>query len=50
VTVLDRYGHLLPGTADQVTEALDRLAATAQPAPFGEVIAMHLRDARGMES
>jgi integrase len=26
VTVLDRYGHLLPGLQDEVTEALDRLA------------------------
>ena len=25
MTVLDRYGHLLPGTEDKVTDALDRL-------------------------
>jgi hypothetical protein len=27
--VLDRYGHLLPGVQDQVTDALDRLARNA---------------------
>ena len=25
VTVLDRYGHLLPGTEDRVNDALDRM-------------------------
>lgn len=29
VTVLDRYGHLLPGTGERVTAALDELAAGA---------------------
>jgi integrase len=29
VTVLDRYGHLLPGDEDKVSDALDALAATA---------------------
>lgn len=29
VTVLDRYGHLLPGSEDTVTDALDRLAEEA---------------------
>lgn len=28
VTVLDRYGHLLPGTSERVNEALDRLASS----------------------
>ena len=34
VTVLDRYGHLLPGEEDRVTDALDLMAqaATARPA------------------
>lgn len=31
VTVLDRYGHLLPGTEDQVTDALDRLHEAGLP-------------------
>jgi integrase len=29
VTVLDRYGHLLPGSEDRVTDALDDLARGA---------------------
>jgi len=29
VTVLDRYGHLLPRTDDSVSDALDELAAGA---------------------
>jgi integrase len=29
VTVLDRYGHLLPGTEDKLTDALERLAEAA---------------------
>jgi integrase len=29
VTVLDRYGHLLPGTEERVTDALDEMAFTA---------------------
>jgi integrase len=32
VTVLDRYGHLLPGTEDRVNTALDALAA-GRPSP-----------------
>jgi integrase len=32
VTVLDRYGHLLPGTEDRVTDALDRMASAAPSA------------------
>jgi integrase len=36
VTVLDRYGHLLPGSADAVNDALDAIARLA-------------RDARGMD-
>src|SRR5260370_14017655 len=30
VTVLDRYGHLLPSTVDAVTEALNRIANTVE--------------------
>jgi hypothetical protein len=37
VTVLDRYGHLLPGVEDRVTDALDAMAEAL------------LRDGRGME-
>jgi integrase len=31
VTVLDRYGHLLPGHEDSVTDALDAMATAARP-------------------
>jgi integrase len=31
VTVLDRYGHLLPGSAQRVNDALDRLAEGGEP-------------------
>lgn len=31
VTVLDRYGHLLPGTSERVNEALDALASRPYP-------------------
>jgi integrase len=48
VTVLDRYGHLLPGSEDRVNDALDALAATAIPAPDAEVIALP-RDGRAMD-
>lgn len=38
VTVLDRYGHLLPGTEERVTDALDEmLRGAAAPRPAGEV-------------
>ncbi len=33
VTVLDRYGHLLPGTEDRVTDALDRMSAKVRERP-----------------
>jgi hypothetical protein len=49
VTVLDRYGHRFPTTADQVTTALDAIASTARPAPNAGVIAIGSRDRRGME-
>jgi hypothetical protein len=38
VTVLDRYGHLLPGTEERVTDALDDLAATAEIAETAPVV------------
>jgi hypothetical protein len=48
VTVLDRYGHLLPGSEDRVNDALDRLAATARPTPDAEVVSL-ARDGRAMD-
>ena len=38
VTVLDRYGHLLPGSEDTVTDALDRLAESVRPSPSAVVL------------
>jgi integrase len=38
VTVLDRYGHLLPGSEERVNAALDALAATADDAPNGRLL------------
>lgn len=43
VTVLDRYGHLLPGHEDKVNDALDAMADAASPAPTAPVRAMHAR-------
>lgn len=40
VTVLDRYGHLLPGTEERVTDALDAMFAAASPAPSASVTAL----------
>lgn len=43
VTVLDRYGHLLPGHEGAVTDALDAMALAANPAPLATVRAIHAR-------
>lgn len=43
VTVLDRYGHLLPGTEDKVNDALDAMADEARSAPTASVRAMDAR-------
>lgn len=45
VTVLDRYGHLLPGHEDKVNDALDALADAAVSAPTGTVRALDARKA-----
>lgn len=39
-SVLDRYGHLLPGQEDRVTDALDAMYAAARPAPVASVSAI----------
>lgn len=39
-TVLDRYGHLLPGQEERVTDALEVMARAAIPAPPAEVIGL----------
>jgi integrase len=43
VTVLDRYGHLLPRADDPVTDALDELAARAKTRPAATVRAIDVR-------
>jgi integrase len=40
VTVLDRYGHLLPGSDQRVTEALEVLARGATASPIASVEAL----------
>lgn len=40
VTVLDRYGHLLPGHEDKVSDALDAMADAARSTPLAPVRAM----------
>lgn len=40
VTVLDRYGHLLPGTEERVTDALEAMARGARPAPDASVVTL----------
>ena len=37
-TVRDRYGHLLPGQEDRVTDALEVMFQTAAPAPSATVV------------
>lgn len=43
VTVLDRYGHLLPGHEDKVNDALDAMADAARPAESSTVRAISAR-------
>ena len=43
VTVLDRYGHLLPGHEDKVNDALDAMADAVIPATSGSVRAIDAR-------
>jgi integrase len=48
VTVLDRYGHLLPGTEDRVTDALDALARSATvPPPTPSIRSLPVRGQGG---
>ncbi|MGI9118796.1 MAG: tyrosine-type recombinase/integrase [Acidimicrobiales bacterium] len=39
-TVLDRYGHLLPGQEERVTDALEAMFRAAIPAPSAKVIGL----------
>ncbi len=49
VTVLDRYGHLLPGSEDKVTDALDALARRAAVPPAPPSVAPFALENRGAE-
>jgi len=48
--VLDRYGHLLPGTEDRVTDALDALAARTPVAPAAPEPVIDLRPSGAVEA
>ncbi len=40
VSVLDRYGHLLPGQEDRVTDRLEAMFEAARPAPLAAVVGL----------
>ncbi len=43
VTVLDRYGHLLPGFEERVTDALEAMARAASALPGASVVTLDRR-------
>lgn len=47
VTVLDRYGHRLPGAEDRVTDALDAMGRRSSPSPALDRQLLRLDDHRG---
>jgi hypothetical protein len=47
-TVIDRYGHLLPGSESKVNDALDSFADAAVAARSAEVLKL-ARDGRGTQ-
>jgi integrase len=49
VMTLDRYGHLMPGAAEDVAARLDALARSAEPEPVRVAVRLDARDFRGME-
>jgi integrase len=49
VTVLDRNGHLLPGSEDRLTDAPDELAAGAKAKPAATVRAIGVRSRKAAE-
>jgi hypothetical protein len=40
VTVLERYGHLLPGSEERVTDALEAMAQAASALPGASVVTL----------
>jgi hypothetical protein len=49
VMTLDRYGHLMPGRAQDVADRLDVLARAAVSEPIPAAVRLDARDFRGME-
>jgi integrase len=49
VMTLDRYGHLMPGSAEDVANRLDAIAREADPEPIPAAVRLDARDFRGME-
>jgi hypothetical protein len=45
VTALDRYGHLLPGSEERVTDVLEANARAANAAPTAAVVRLDQRQA-----
>ena len=50
VMTLDRYGHLMPGRAQDVADRLDALARAVVAEPIPPPIPLDARDFRGMEA
>ena len=50
VMTLDRYGHLMPGRAQDVADRLDALARAAIVETIPPVIPLDARDFRGMDA
>ena len=48
VMTLDRYGHLMPGRAQDVADRLDALARAAVAEPITTAVPLDARDFRGM--
>ncbi len=47
---LDRYGHLMPGRAQDVADRLDALARAAVADTIPAVVPLNTRDFRGMDA
>jgi hypothetical protein len=50
VMTLDRYGHLMPGRAQDVADRLDALARAAVAEPIAPAVPLDARDLRGMDT
>ena len=50
VMTLDRYGHLMPGRAQDVADRLDALARAVAAEPIAPAVPLDARDFRGMDT